>query len=284
MYLKTDKIVVTIKKMVFRSGKTTAYGQYILDPTAIVGWTDGTSVRRDATVRPVSSGDFMEPYTLSSRLISLSGTAIAKTASELQVMRDNLMGLFAPGEYAEMTVQTTASTRYAVVGLEGSISWTIQTDNVAVFKIDVYAPDPYIYGDTRSFQTGSYQRTGGILYPIKYPMDFNLGTLNTAQTIKNNGNAEAWPVFKVIGDYYSGFTITDNVGSVVRYTGMVTMTAPVFVDMGRGTATQNGVDKTTLVTSREWFSIPPGGTISPRFTPIQNGSGWCDIIYRDTWI
>ena len=126
---------------------------------------------------------------------------------------------------------------------------------------------------------------GGLDYPLTYPLDFNFnGPAASTQTVKNQGNAPAWPVFKVNGDYNAGFVIGDNAGNEVIYTGMVTSAAPVFIDMGAGTAIQNGVDKTAQVTKREWFSIPPGGTIRPDFSPRQNGVGWCDIIYRDTWI
>ena len=284
MYLKNDRIVVTIKDTVFRSSRLGPSGQFVLDPTAMLGWTDGTAARRDNTVRPVSSGDFKEPYTFSSRLISLSGAAVAANRSDLQLMRDKLTGLFSPGEYVEMSVQTSIDTRYATVGLEGSVSWTQQLDNVAVFKIDLYAPDPYIYGNLQVFQTGSNVIVGGLEYRLAYPLNYNLSGQNTIQTVKNNGNAEAWPSFAVTGDYFSGFSIDDNLGNRITYTGMVTYSAPVTIDTAKGTATQNGVDKTTLINRRDWFSIPAGATIQPKFTPIQNGSGWCDIMYRDTWI
>jgi hypothetical protein len=284
MYLKNDKIIVTIKDTVFRSSRIAPYGQFVLDPVAMVGWTDGTAARRDATVRPVSNGDFSEPYTFSSRLISLSGTAVALNRAELQTMRDQLTGLFRAGEYVEMSVETSSDTRYATVGLEGAVSWTQQLDNVAVFKIDLYAPDPHIYGPMRVFQAGANVTLGGLQYRLSYPLDYNLAGENTIQTVKNNGNADAWPTFVVTGDYFSGFSVEDNLGKVITYAGMVTFSAPVIIDTAKGTATQNGVDKTTLVNRRDWFSIPAGATIQPTFTPIQNGSGWCDIMYRDTWI
>lgn len=284
MYLKNDKIVVTIKDTVLRSGKVAPYGQYVLDPTAMLGWTDGTAVRRDTSVHPVSSGDFKEPYTFSSRLIALSGTAVAQNRAELQTMRDKLVGLFSAGEYTEISVETSADTRYTVVGLVGTVSWTQQLDNIAAFKIDLYAPDPCIYGIPKVAQAGADIVVGGLSYPLTYSLNYNLSGQDTAQTIQNKGNADSWPVFKVTGDYYSGFSIEDNLGSVITYTGMVTYAAPVTIDTARGTATQNGTDKTTLINRRDWFSIPAGKTIQPKFTPIQNGSGWCDIIYRDTWI
>jgi len=286
MYLKTDRIIVTLKGINFRSYRSGGTGEYVLDPTALTGWDDGVTVRRDATVRPVSNGDFKEPYTFGSRLIGISGTAIATSRGELQRMRDALAGILADGEYADISVETSVSTRYAVVGLEKSLEWVQQHDTVAAFRLELYAPDPHIYGTERTITLGATNNVGGgLIYPLAYPLNYNPATLLTYNpTMVNNGNAISWPKFKVTGDYYSGFTLTDGKDNKVTYNGIVSTAAPVEIDMGKGTATQNGTDKTVLVSERDWFGILPGETIKPEFVPIQSATGWCDIIIRDTFI
>jgi phage-related protein len=286
MYLKTDRIVVTIKSTVFRSFRTGTAGQFVLDPTALTGWTDGTNVRRDDTVRPVSSGSFTEPYTFSSRLIALSGTAIANDRSELQTMRDTLTGLIAEGEYTEVAVETSVGTRYATVGLEGSVSWIQQLDNVAIFRIEFYAPDPYIYGVERTINLGSTTSAGGgLIYPLMYPLKYNpVNTDMQDSSVTNSGNVVAWPKFKITGDYYSGFSLSDGRNRKVTYTGVVSRNSPVTIDMEKGTAMQGDSDRTVYLSERQWFSIAPAETIRPEFTPFQAASGYCDIIVRDTFI
>jgi len=289
MYLKNDRIVATIKDLTFRSFRSGAAAQYILDPTALTGWDDGTSTRRDATVRPVSSGDFTEPYTFSSRLIAFTGTAVAPDRQELQILRDKLTGVLTAGEYADLRVETSASTRYATVGLENKVEWVQQLDNVASFRVEFYAPDAHIYGEEKRSQAGAYVVSGGLKFPLTYALDYNFNEQSIYRTVTNDGNATAYPVFAAIGDFYSGFTVMTGFGGQrVTYTGMVTKQSPVLIDMARGTAMQNGVDKTTLVTERNWFGIEPHTTIYPVFSPLagdnEAGSGWCDIIYRDTWI
>jgi len=295
MYLKTDRIVVTIKDVVFRTYRSGTVGQYVLDPTALTGWDDGTNIRRSATVRPVSAGDFAEPYTFSARVIALSGTAVARDRSELQRMRDNLAGLLKEGEYGQISVETAAGTRYATVGLEGKVEWVQQLDNVAVFRVEFYAPDPYIYGYEQVITIGTGSGTsagGGLTYPLKYALDYNAQNKEqTASTITNNGNVAAWPKFVITGDYYSGFTITDGKDKSVTYNGMVTPQSPVTIDMAKGTAMQNRIDKSTNLSEREWFSVAPAQTMKPKFLPIADVTGgpvwltgWCDIIIRDTFI
>lgn len=289
MYLKNDRIVATIKDLTFRSYRTGTEAQFVLDPTALTGWDDGTNIRRDATVRPVSSGDFTEPYTFSARLIAFSGTAIAPSRQELQILRDKLTGLLAEGEYSELRVETSASTRFATVGLENKVEWVQQLDNVASFRVEFYAPDPYLYGMEKRTQAGAYVVSGGLQFPLTYKLNYHYDEQSISRSVTNEGNRISYPIFIAIGDFYSGFDVMSGFGGKkVRYSGMVTKQAPVTIDMAKGTATQNGVDKTALVTQRDWFGIDPLTTLNPVFSPVagnnEAGSGWCDIIYRDTWI
>jgi hypothetical protein len=201
-------------------------------------------------------------------------------------MRDSLTGILADGEYSEIRVETSAAVRYAVVGLENKVEWVQQLDNVAVFRLELYAPDPHIYGPERIITLGATSEAGGgLTYPLAYPLNYNAQNLQAlTPPLANNGNAKAWPRFKITGDYYSGFVLTDGRDRKVIYNGTVTRSSPVEIDMGRGTAMQKGIDKSTLLSQRNWFSLLPGEILRPEFKPIQSASGWCDIIVRDTFI
>lgn len=286
MYLKDDRIVATINNVVMRSSRLGLAREYILDPTAVVGWLDGTAVRRDNTLRLSGNGDFPELGKMSSRLVSFSGTAIAASIGDLQIMRDEFVGLLADGEYQTLSVETGSSTRYATVGLEGTTSWVAQGDTVAVWRITLYAPDAFIYGPEKITNLGSTTViAGGLDYPLDYPISYNLqGDTPLNVTVTNLGNVAAWPKFVVTGPYYSGFTVTDGRDRKVTYNGVVSSASPVTIDMAKGSAIQGGVDKTTLVSDRDWFSILPGEVMAPEFIPLQSASGYCDIIVRDTYV
>ena len=258
----------------------------MLDPTALTGWDDGASSRRNATVRPVSSGDFVEPYTFAARLITISGTAVANSRQELQQMRDRFTGLMTEDEYTEISVETLAGVRYATVGLEGKPEWVQQLDTVAIFRLQLYSPDPYIYGYERTIHLNStIDAGGGLTYPLVYPMNYNATNVaNPDMVVVNRGNVPAWPKFKVTGDYFSGFTITNGLDKKITFTGPVSMQSTVLIDNAKGTVIQNGIDKSYLLTDRDWFSIRPDEGVVPEFKPIQNASGWCDIMIRDTFV
>jgi hypothetical protein len=283
MILKNDNLFVTIGNTVFRSTKT-GFGDFVFDADALQGFLDGVGVKRSDTVRPNQWGDFSEPSLLNARRMSLTGTAVASSPSQLLSMRDEFTSLLTDGGYKEISIQNSVGVRYITVTLDGTPSWVQKLDTVAVWKLDLYAPDPRMYGDLRSIVVTDGTLYGGMDLPISYPMSFGGPIQTQVLSISNNGNTNSWPVFKVTGDYFLGFRIHDGLDSFITFDGMVSMSAPVIVDTGRGTATQNGVDKSSLLSRRDWFSIPAGGSIAPRFLPIQDAAGWCDIMYRDTWI
>ena len=287
MYLKDDRLVITIENTVFTSHMT-SNPQFNLDPIAIVGWDDGVGVKRSEVSRPNSWGDFAEKTLFGPRRVTLTGTAIARNSDELHGMRDTFTGLLNTGTYKEISLQNSRDKRFLKVSLEDSPSWVQKLDNVAVWKLDLYAPDPRLYGEVNRVQITPEEPFGGLdvsdSVPIAYPLDF--GFVEEAIVIKNNGNTDSWPIFEVVGNYDQGFTITDGRNRSVIYNGVVTLEAPVRIDMAAGTATQNGIDKTMNVSRRDWFPIAKNTSMVPTFQPKNTavGSGWCDIIYRDAWI
>lgn len=292
MYLKNDKLIVTIKNTVFRSFNLTGIpNQFKLDATALSGWDDGVTTRRQSTQRPTTHGDFPDKATMAARVITITGVAVSDTRAGLQAMRDEFIGLLADGEYAQMSVETGAGIRYATVGVEATPSWIHQHDTIATFKLDMFAPDPHIYGPEKRFSLSANPTDGALVYQgsaapfyLKYPLDYNTSLDMQAQFLWNAGNVESWPTAVVNGEFDTGFSLTDGLGHWITYSGAVTPFAPVVIDMRRGTASQNGSDRSTLLGTRGWWSIPSKRSVQPVFTPYKGANGWCDILYRDTWI
>ena len=212
MILDTDRIIASVGDVVFRweESPTGIGNEFILDPNAMSGWTDGVDVRRSSTARPASDGDFRDRGRRGSRIVTFTGTAIANTAQDLHQMRDKFTGILADGGYGELRVETSVGARYATVGLEGTPSWVQQIDTAATWKIDFYAPDPKIYSEERVVTIGAVSSLGGLTYPLTYPLNYRRSDDTASdKTITNNGNVDSWPIFVVTGDYFSGFTITD---------------------------------------------------------------------------
>lgn len=283
MILHNDDLVVTIGTTIFRA-KPYMAPQFVFDPDALQGFFDGVNVKRNETTRPNQWGDFRETALLGARHLTLTGTAVATTPAQLLSMRDEFTSILTHGGYTEITVENSTEKRYITVGLEGSPSWVQKIDTAALWKLELYAPDPRMYGSQQSIQITDSTVSGGMDYPMNYPVNYGGGIKVQAVSMENRGNTNSWPVFKVTGDFFAGFNITDGAGKIITYDGVVTMTAPVTIDTGAGTATQNGVDKSSSLSRRDWFSIPAKKSIQPMFLPKQDAVGWCDIMFRDTWI
>ncbi|UDL16779.1 minor tail protein [Arthrobacter phage Atuin] len=283
MILKQDTLSITLEGTVFRA-KPYMNPQFVLDEEALKGFYDGVNVKRTEAVRPNKWGDFAEPGLLGPRNITISGAAVASTPSQLHSLRDELMSILHDGSYREMEVRNSDGPRYITVALAGSPSWVQKIDTAAVWKLELYAPDPRMYGEEKTTQITDGTLKGGINFPISYPLNFGGAIVNPATSIYNDGNTKSWPVFKVTGDYPSGFKIWDGLNNFITYDGIVSTQSPVTIDTFRGAAFQNGIDQSVALSRRDWFSIPPKSSIAPRFLPIQDSFGWCDIMYRDTWI
>jgi hypothetical protein len=290
MILKDDFLSVTIGGLDLWSGTTGRRPEYVLDEDAIDGWYDGASVKRVATVRPNVWGDFSEQGLRNARLITLTGSAIARNSDELHGMRDSFMRVLSHGGYEEMTVQNSTDVRYINVGLEAQPKWLQKLDIYAAFQMTLYAPDPRMYSAPNRVQitTGTYdpwgnRGSGMEMAPMRYPLDYRKKE-GPRTEIRNWGNVDSWPIFEVHGTYPSGFVVGDHRGWRVVYRGAVGPSSPVTIDMARGTAIQNGWDRSINISVRDYFSIPAGQIVRPYFEPITPGNGFCDIIWRHTWI
>lgn len=284
MYLKNDKITMVVGGITFHSHNIVPAPKFLFDQTALIGWTDGVDIKRNDAPRPVSDGDFAEPMNFTSRVIIATGIAIANSVDQIHRMRDDFIGILANKKYQSLSVTDGSGTRYATVSLSNKSGWIQETDTTAVWKLEMYAPDPYIYGAEQKMTLGADIVRGGLDYPISYPLDFSVIGVDNSQTIVNNGNAVMWPTVIARGDFYSGFTISDSFGKKVTYNGVVTQAAPVSINMAQGTAIQSGVDKSTYLSERNWLSAEPYSSIVMDFKPIQEGPGWCEIVFRNTWI
>jgi hypothetical protein len=283
MILKQDDLVVTINNTIIRAKKY-INPQFVFDPDALQGFYDGVSPKRTEERRPNQWGDFSEPSLLNGRMLTLTGAAIANSPQQLHDMRDEFTGLLIDGVYTEIQVQNSSNSRYLKVTLGGAPAWVQKTDTTAIWKLDLYAPDPRIYGTLRRIQLTDNIDDGGIDYSWDYPLNYGGTIIRQSFAIQNDGNTDSWPIFIVTGDFNGGFTIGNNAGKLIKYEGIVTTAAPVIIDTAAGTATQNGINQSTSLSRRDWFSIPAKQSIQPLFSPSQNTFGWCDIIYRDTWI
>lgn len=98
----------------------------------------------------------------------------------------------------------------------------------------------------------------------------------------NLGNATAYPVITVRGDFPGGFTIFESGRSIV-YPSFVDQSAPVVIDCRAGSVKVGGKDQTYRLRKRDWFDVQPGLSIQPRLIAHSPSNGWMDVQLSDTY-
>lgn len=284
MILQDEQIIVKVGGLVFNTHHLYT-PEYRMDSTGIEGWFDGAPMRRGQEVRPTQWGDFKTEGFLGSRLITITGTAIANSNVELQAMRSEFTNILHEGDYGVIEVWTSSlGSQYAEVGLDTRPQWIMRTDTFASFKVDLLAPDPRKYSLGRSYTIPAKAFVGGLQYDLQYPIQYGSGEPHEMQILTNFGNVDTWPKIIVTGNMPSGFILSNGSGKRITYDAPVTMKSPVTLNFEEGTAIQNKVSKTSNLSRRDWFGISPGSAILPTLEAVNQGQGWMEIQVRDAWI
>lgn len=260
--------------------------QFIFDPDAIIGWDDTPDIKRTATARPASHGDFASRGYYGARLVTISGHAIADGPKTLYMMRDRLVSYLQDGQEHEITVFKGDELRSMKISQGSSLSWVQMFDHYAKWKVDLYAADPRMYGGVLKAQSVSQTLDGFALqFPLTYPISFGNQELPNTVILHNDGNSPSWPVYTVDDYLPSGFSII-NGGKSIVFSGAVLEGSPVVIDTYKGTATISGKDRSYQLTKRDWTPIPPYGTLPVEFSPLDGteSSAWVDIEWRPTWV
>lgn len=145
-----------------------------------------------------------------------------------------------------------------------------------MFDVDTLAPDPLRYGDEVVGSTGLPSLTGGLAFPIVFPIDFattgDTGRIVTA----NTGKQDTFSRFVVTGGLAGGFSLIDvEDGREIRFEFPIDVGHAVTVDQRTGRAWLDSEENTLTgyLTKSEWWPVPAGGTRSVQFNSIGAVTG-----------
>lgn len=259
----------------------------------VEGWVGGVDVHADDTQRTLSNGLFPVASLRTGRTISVTGLLFFDTEADRSVAERVISGLFSDGEFGEMTYSTEGGPELtAKVKLDGTIKTTYYQLDTLEFQLPLIAADPYLYGVEQKFITYPAGAETGLRFPLfgttmggtEGVLSFGKPNPNVRAVVQNQGNATAYPLLRVVGNFPSGFRITDSGRRMIEYPVPVFHNTPVDIDTADGTIIQNGFDQSGRATRREWFSIEPGATSSFTIDSFQPGDGHLETVHRDTYI
>lgn len=259
--------------------------------TGLKGWFGGVGVDAEDTQRKLGHGLFASVARRTGRALTLSGTLVFKDEESRDIADRLISGLLWDGEEGQLEVFIGGEKYFSTVRLDGEISHAYKGLQSIEVQIPLLAADPLIYGVARHSQIFPSGTGEGLVYPLfttkkdssgSYVLDWGAGAPLSA-VLTNEGNADAYPVFTVQGDFPEGFSLLWN-GRVITYPAFVDQAAPVTVDCKTGAVYVNGVDQSYKLSSRQWFTVPPRSSFQPRLQALTNSDGWADVQLASTYM
>lgn len=248
----------------------------------VAGWYGGSGVRGDSTGR-LGHGNFVGRGYREGRSLTLNGWVTCADTDIRDWQERNLSGLMWDGDWGDLTCDDGDATLSTRVRLDGSPQVVKIGLTSLQFQIPLVSESPFLEGEAREISVFPPEFGAGFEIPPLAEGVISFGTeVQETAYIWNDGNADSSPVFTVVADTPSGFSVGFG-GSRVTYPWPTFKSAPITVDMA-GQILVSGRDQTHRVGDRGWASLPPKTIETPQFHYLSGGAGWATVAFRDTYI
>ncbi|MCI6843802.1 MAG: phage tail family protein [Coriobacteriaceae bacterium] len=264
-------------------------GLYVDWDTGIQGWFETPQAKVLLSER--ASGDGAFPVTdgsvlYSARTVTVGVMAAGPDSDAVAAHRRRLLAL------AHRIVRLVVRDGLEETQADGyvEVAWgKVRRTRAQTGTLTVVCPDPRRYGTTphRAYLVPGTGGGGlewsepdphGLVWPVSFA---DTGGGQNVATIWNGGTSTAYPIITASGSI-DWLTITDvEGGGQLSYQEHVGWT-PLVLDCLSRTATVSGVDRSRLLTHRDFPSIPAGGSVTLALT--GTGTGTVAVECRDTYI
>ena len=264
----------------------------------ITGWDSAPDAKVTSTERKTGNGahDIRASEVLyQSRVVTVAVAALGRTRDEtLSAMRS----LDASQQRLISMRVVDASTDTYCEGGYAHVDWdAAYHDGVCKGTLTATFPRPERLSTTASTGTmvPATGNGGGLvfdpvtsgsdtLHVLRWPLSFGAGAVRTGNvcTLTNSGTIPADVIITASGDMPQGLAITSvSTGKQLAY-GLGVTWQPVVLDSRTRTASVAGVDVSRGLTSRDFPTVPAGGSITLSLT--ASGTGTVTATCHDTYI
>lgn len=252
------------------------------------GWFGSPAIKTARTDKPAARGLFRGNEFRGGRVMTIEGTLAAPNVNALRAAQRAIAGICPDphAQYPLTVIDENGYGLYANVALDGEILTTPISALSVDFSLQLVAPDPRKFSSTPTTLTTLLASggSGGVMYPVTYPVSYGVPGAPGAVTLTNNGTAEADPLCVLTGPLTNPSLIRGDTGDTVTYNGTLTATDTVVIDFGSGNVTLNGVNRRPLVTALNWFSIPAQTSIDLLFRSANVAdTGRLSVTFGDAW-
>jgi len=230
------------------------------------GWHAAPPPRTSLTDRPGEHGAFDGPAFLTPRVLAVEGTAIAVDLASALRARDIVASVCSDDAllYTLQVSEPGRPTRTIGVRRSGETKTSPVHGNAFSWSLLLVAPDPRRYGPAQSQLVGLPQPSGGLLFPLVFPLVFGAGQSGGQMTLTNSGTRATWPTWQILGPVTGPFvTDTGNTGKQLAFDPTFSVPAgqTVTVDTDAKTVLLAGVSRRDRLFTAQWFPLTPGSTV-----------------------
>lgn len=230
--------------------------------TTFDGWKGSPNPTLELVQRARGHGATESESFLTPRIMTLEGLVHTADGAAQDAAFDRLNAAVSLAPFT-MLVSEPSGVRQVTARRQGAVIPTEYTDQLAKYSILVAAKDPRKYGDLVTVSTLLPSSSGGLVFPVTFPVTFT-GVSNTGVVRVNNpGNTEAPVWLRVDGPVPAGGWTVTHLGKQKSLTFATSLALGsgefITVDMDRREVLAQGQSaRAGYVTSRGWFSLDPG--------------------------
>lgn len=251
------------------------------------GWSSSPSVRLSLTDRPERDGAFDAPSYRSARVITLEGTALAPDRLRKERAKDRLAAVLNDGSRLQpMVVTEPHVTRRSLVRLSAESKVLDKKAGVFEFSLQVTAPDPLRYSaELRSATCPLATSSGGLTFPLRFPLDFGAGSSGGRLTLENAGSAATWPTWKISGPCADPVIVNSQTGEELAFAIRLAAGEVLVVDTDARTVLLQGLAsrRSALLPGSRWFPLVRGGTTVAFRSATYEAAARLTAEWRDAW-
>jgi tail protein len=261
------------------------------EPHGIAGWWESPGVRLSHQPRPQRHGFYDGPAELSERVITISGAARSVDFASGQRSRDILLSVLGDPLLGLSTLtvyEAGRPTKQAAVRRSAEAKTRWLSDTFFEWSIILVAVDPRRYATTETsvFTSLPLPGTGGLVFPLVFPLTFGSGAAGGSVTLTNNGTISTPIRWTVLGPVTGPVITNAATGAKLEFLSTFALAAgqSMLIDTDARTVLQGSVNQRSQLAVAQWWDLDPGSLLV-RFSGASADPATAKLTgtWRDAW-
>ncbi|MEU0675484.1 hypothetical protein ABZ330_21835 [Streptomyces sp. NPDC006172] len=253
----------------------------------LTGWRASPATTVQVTQKPAGHGGWATGRPrLTPRQMELRIFIAAPTPDAMDTAYERLLAAVSTGPVV-LQVTEGELTRQTVVYRNGDVLPVAESDYEATYSVPLIAPDPRRYGDEVLTELYLPSSTGGLTFPITFPISFGATVISGTARLDNPGTIAAPLRLVVYGPVSQPqITVTDDAGGTwtLAYSGDVAAGDWLDIDTEAATVLYNGQASRRSLLSGDWPAVPAGGADVAFRAPVYSPTARLVVVHRAAWM